>query len=108
MSLPIETIAWIVAGSFALVGIVAAASMENKIKKEADNMLFGNDIYSVSDMLLGNDIYSVSDMLFGNGSKDSQDGPDSPDSLAGKKRKNKTKRLIHNKGRKKSKGFNRK
>jgi len=101
MSLPIETIALIVAGSFAVVGIVAAASMENKIKKEADNMnaRVSNALNGVNSYILfGNDRYSSSS----HGSKDSLDD------LAGKKRKNKTKRLIHNKGRKKSKGFNRK
>uniref|UniRef100_A0A6C0HXD8 Uncharacterized protein n=1 Tax=viral metagenome TaxID=1070528 RepID=A0A6C0HXD8_9ZZZZ len=40
MSLPIETIAWIVAGSVAVIGIGAAGIglSKNKIKKEADKM----------------------------------------------------------------------
>lgn len=77
MSLPIETIAWIVAGSVAVIGAASIGLSENKIKKEADKMN-----KRVSDIL---DPYRLTEGL-GRGK--------------GKKRKNKTKR-HHNKNKSK-------
>jgi len=99
MSLPIETIAWIVAGSVAVLGIGAAGIglSKNKIKKEADNMN-----KRASDVL---DLDRLS-YFFGNDRPRSISSNNSHDSLEGlgrgkgKKRKNKTKRR-HNKNKSK-------
>jgi hypothetical protein len=99
MSLPIETIAWIVAGSVAVLGIGAAGIglSKNKIKKEADNMN-----KRASDMLDTDRLTH----FFGNDRHRSISSNNSHDSLEGlgrgkgKKRKNNTKRHNKNKSKK--------
>lgn len=99
MSLPIETIAWIVAGSVAVIGIGAAGIglSKNKIKKEAEKMnKRASDILNPDRLtpFFGNDRHSS---ISSHNSRDSLEGLGRG---KGKKRKNKTKR-HHNKNKSK-------
>ena len=89
MSLPVETIVWIVAGSVAVIGAAAIGLSKNKIKKEADNMnKRASDILSRDRLLdfFGNDRHSSIS------SRNSRDSLEDLGRGKGKKRKNKTRR----------------